>query len=68
MICTHVKKLYQVCEQEGLRLSSSDLIHIVCDQCGVQEVCPSMKSEEYDHMQDDAASSRSDDEDASPPS
>jgi len=48
MICVHVKKLYQLCEQEGLKLSSSDLVHIVCKECGVKEVCPSMLSDEYD--------------------
>ncbi len=48
MICVHVKKLYQLCEDEGLKLSSSDLVHIVCEQCGVQEMCPSMLSDEYD--------------------
>ena len=48
MICVHVKKLYQLCEQEGLKLSSADLIHIVCNECGVKEVCPSMLADEYD--------------------
>jgi len=48
MICVHVKKLYQLCENEGLKLSSADLIHIVCNECGVKEVCPSMLADEYD--------------------
>lgn len=48
MICIHVKKLYQLCESEGLKLSSSDLVHIVCEQCGVKEVCPAVMSGEYD--------------------
>ena len=41
MACTHLKKLYQLCQDEGLRISSSDLIHFACDQCNVKEVCPS---------------------------
>ena len=41
MACIHLKKLYQLCQDEGLRISSSDLIHFACDQCHVKEVCPS---------------------------
>lgn len=41
MACVHLQQLYQLCQQHQLRLSSSDLVHIVCDQCGKQEVCPS---------------------------
>ena len=41
MACVHLKKLYQLCQEEGLRISSSDLIHFACDQCNVKEVCPS---------------------------
>jgi hypothetical protein len=48
MTCVHLTKLYQLCQKEGIRLSGSDLIHVVCDQCGEQEVCPSMLMEEYD--------------------
>lgn len=48
MPCVHLVKLYQLCQQEGLRLGSSDLIHIVCEQCGEKEVCPSVLTDEYD--------------------
>lgn len=41
MACVHLKKLYQLCQDEGLRVSSSYLIHFACDQCNVKEVCPS---------------------------
>ena len=41
MSCVHLRQLYQLCQQHELRLGSSDLIRIVCDQCGEQEVCPS---------------------------
>ena len=30
MVCTHLRELYQLCETQQIRLSSSDLIHIVC--------------------------------------
>ena len=48
MVCVHLRKLYQLCQQEGLRLGGSDLIHIVCEQCGVQEECPSLLVEAYE--------------------
>ena len=41
MLCVHLTQLIQLCEQNQVRLSSSDLIHIVCKQCEKQEVCPS---------------------------
>ncbi|MGE0760225.1 MAG: hypothetical protein AB7F89_15150 [Pirellulaceae bacterium] len=41
MACVHLRRLFQLCQDEKLRLSGSDLIHIVCQQCGVQERCPS---------------------------
>ena len=48
MTCVHLQQLYRLCQDHDLKLSGSDLIHIVCNQCGVQEVCPSMLSDEYD--------------------
>lgn len=48
MTCVHLKKLYQLCQQEGLKLAGPDLIHIVCEQCGEQEVCPSLLYDEYE--------------------
>lgn len=48
MPCVHLQKLFQLCHEQELKLSSSDLIHIVCTQCGEQEVCPSMLTDEYD--------------------
>ena len=48
MTCVHLVKLYQLCEQEGIKLGSSDLIHIVCEKCGAKEVCPSVLTDEYD--------------------
>jgi len=48
MTCKHLKALYDVCQAHQLRLTSMDLIRIVCPQCGVEEVCPSVLSDEYD--------------------
>jgi predicted RNA-binding Zn-ribbon protein involved in translation (DUF1610 family) len=48
MTCKHLKQLYDYCLTHNLKLSSTDLIRIVCPQCGVEEVCPSMLSEEYE--------------------
>jgi hypothetical protein len=48
MTCKHLKELYEFCQTHQLKLSSSDLIRIVCPQCGVEEVCPSMLVEEYE--------------------
>ena len=45
MPCVHLQQLVELCDREGLRLSSAELIHIVCHQCGRQEVCPSTLSE-----------------------
>jgi hypothetical protein len=41
MVCEHLRQLYQLCQDQKIRLSGSDLIHIVCHQCGRQEICPS---------------------------
>jgi hypothetical protein len=48
MTCTHLQQLYRLCEESQLKLSSSDLIHIVCKQCSKHEVCPSVLVDEYD--------------------
>ncbi|NOX54741.1 MAG: hypothetical protein GXP27_09935 [Planctomycetes bacterium] len=41
MVCIHLRQLYQLCLDQQIRLSSSDLVRIVCQQCGEQEICPS---------------------------
>ena len=48
MVCTHLRELYDLCQQQQIRLGSSDLVRIVCKQCGEQEVCPSALMEEFD--------------------
>ncbi len=48
MTCKHIKELYAICESHSITLSSTDLIRIVCPQCGEEEVCPSVLCEEYE--------------------
>ena len=48
MPCRHLHELYEICNTHNLKLSSSDLIRIVCPACGVAEECPSVLCEEYD--------------------
>ena len=55
MTCVHLQKLYRLCEENSVKLSSSDLIHIVCLKCGRQEVCPSTLSDEYEARKGDRA-------------
>lgn len=40
MPCIHLTQLYKLCQDHDVRLSSSDLINVVCKQCGKAEVCP----------------------------
>ncbi|MCA9229609.1 MAG: hypothetical protein KDA57_03090 [Planctomycetales bacterium] len=56
MACTHLKQLYQLCLEHELKLGGSDLIRVVCQQCGEQEVCPSMLMDEYDAKESQSAS------------
>jgi hypothetical protein len=48
MVCEHLQQLYQLCQDQQLRLSGSDLIRVVCKQCGHEETCPSGLIDEYD--------------------
>ncbi len=48
MVCEHLQKLYQLCLDQKIRLSGSDLIHVVCQQCGRKDVCPSNLRDDYD--------------------
>ena len=49
MPCVHLRELYSLCQEHDLKISSSDLVRIVCKQCGVVETCPSVYADEYDH-------------------
>ena len=42
------KELYEICQTHQLKPSSTDLIRIVCPQCGVEEVRPSVLEGEYE--------------------
>ena len=53
MTCVHLRKLYQLCNEEDLRIGGSDLIRIVCHQCGEQEVCPSTLMDEIQEADDE---------------
>jgi hypothetical protein len=48
MACVHLQQLYKLCQEHDVKLSGSDLIHIVCHECGEQEVCPSALRDEHD--------------------
>ncbi|MCH8044993.1 MAG: hypothetical protein IID44_14885 [Planctomycetes bacterium] len=48
MTCIHLKELFSVCETHHLKLTSTDIVRIVCPQCHLEEVCPSVYSLEYD--------------------
>jgi hypothetical protein len=47
MICVHLKELFQLCQENEIRLSSSDLVRVVCTQCNAHEVCPSALTSEF---------------------
>jgi len=57
MSCKHLQELYEICQRHQLKLSSSDLIRIVCPLCGVEEVCPDALCEEYDARHHDEQNS-----------
>jgi hypothetical protein len=50
MACVHLQKLYALCQEHELRfhVASSDLVRIVCRECGSQDVCPSNLTESDD--------------------
>jgi hypothetical protein len=62
MPCVHLRELYSLCQQHDLKISSADLVHIVCKQCGVIETCPSVCADEYDRPRSDAESKSCHDE------
>ncbi len=52
MPCVHLRQLIQLCEDHRLKLGGPEVIHLVCHQCGQQEVCPDMLMDEYDARQE----------------
>lgn len=51
MPCVHLKQLYQLCQENDVRLSSSDLINVMCKKCGKEEVCPDTLVEGLDSIE-----------------
>ncbi|MGB7326562.1 MAG: hypothetical protein WBD31_16930 [Rubripirellula sp.] len=51
MSCVHLKKLYDLCAKEDIKIGASDLVRIVCKQCGEQESCPTLL---MDPIEDDS--------------
>lgn len=60
MTCVHLKQLYQLCQENDLRFSSSDLVRIICHECGFEEVCPSVLTDEYDAVESDKSAEEPD--------
>lgn len=48
MPCVHLRQLIQLCEDHQIKVGGADVIHLVCNECGQQEVCPDMLMDEYD--------------------
>jgi hypothetical protein len=48
MSCAHLKELFDLCIEQQIKIGGSDLVRIVCKQCGKEEVCPTLLLEEYE--------------------
>ena len=48
MTCVHLRKLYKFCHDESVKIGGADLIRLVCEQCGVQDECPSILMEHFE--------------------
>lgn len=59
MPCVHLKELFRLCDENHLKISSSELVHVVCQQCQKQEVCPSNLVDLTQLDADDEATSES---------
>lgn len=64
MTCTHLQQLYKLCREYDLKLGGSDLIRVVCHQCGAQDVCPSNL---MDQCSSDAATTDTENKQQQPP-
>lgn len=54
MSCKHLREIIDTCQRTGVKLSSSDVIRIVCPTCGAEEVCPTILCEQYDTIHGEA--------------
>lgn len=48
MLCKHLKEFYDYVHENRIRLSSMDMIHIVCEECNAEDTCPAIPEEHYD--------------------
>ncbi|MEZ6088691.1 MAG: hypothetical protein R3C05_32190 [Pirellulaceae bacterium] len=60
MPCVHLNQLFKLCRENDVRLSSSDLINVVCKQCGKQEVCPDTLIDQVESVATDQANDHPD--------
>lgn len=69
MACVHLQKLFDLCQEHELRfqLSGTDLVRIVCRECGEQEVCPSVLTDEYEARQTEDTDENSSRQPPAPP-
>ena len=51
MPCVHLKQLYRLCQENEIKFGGLDVVRLVCHQCNVKDVCPSVLSEEFDHSE-----------------
>ena len=52
MTCKHLQQLYQLCRDHNLKVGGTDLVRFICEECGAQEVCPSLLMEEYEAQEE----------------
>ncbi len=48
MPCVHLKQLYKLCQENEIKIGGLDVVRIVCKQCNVKDVCPSVLADEFD--------------------
>lgn len=41
MICVHLKEIDRLCHNYKVEISRTDMVRMVCTECGEHEVCPS---------------------------
>ena len=50
MACVHLQELFQLCQENDLKVSGADLVHFVCEKCNRQEVCPMSMMEQQEEI------------------
>jgi len=51
MICSTLHQLNELCIENSLQFSASDMIRLACPRCPSTEVCPAMGTDEYESRQ-----------------